>query len=117
MLKKIQLPSFLRPLYKTDLIRIGRDNDGGYLIPKQSLNQTKLLYSFGLSQDWSFEKEFYNKASVKIVCYDQSVNWKFFVKLLLLGNFKSLFKYPQYRAFFNGKDKIHEKNSLLQKEL
>ena len=88
----IQLPKFLCPLYETDLIRIGKDHDGGYLIPKQSLNQTKLLYSFGLSDDWSFEEEFYNKTSAKIICYDHTVNWKLFLKVFL-RDFKSLFKY------------------------
>ena len=75
----IQLPKFFKPLYQTELIRVGRDNDGGYLIPKQSLNQTKLLYSFGLSDDWSFEEEFYNKTNAKIICYDPTVNWKLFL--------------------------------------
>jgi len=107
----IQLPKFFRPLYQTELIRIGRDNDGGYLIPKQSLNQTKLLYSFGLSDDWSFEEDFYNKTGAKIICYDHTINWKFFLQLLL-RDFKNLFKYFKYRAFFDGKNKIHEKKII-----
>ena len=107
----IQLPKFFRPLYQTELIRIGRDNDGGYLIPKQSLNQTKLLYSFGLSDDWSFEEDFYNKTGAKIICYDHTINCKFFLQLLL-RDFKNLFKYFKYRAFFDGKNKIHEKKII-----
>ena len=83
----LQLPKFLSPLYETNLIRIGKNNDGGYLIPKQSLSQTKLLYSFGLSDDWSFEEEFYNKTGAKIICYDPTVNWKFFLKTFFLGIF------------------------------
>ena len=107
----VQLPKFFRPLYQTELIRIGKDNDGGYLIPKQSLNQTKLLYSFGLSDDWSFEEDFYNKTGAKIICYDPTINWKFFLKLLL-RDFKNFFKYFKYRAFFDGKNKIHEKKII-----
>ena len=107
----IQLPKFFRPLFETELIRIGSNNDGGYLIPKQSLNHTKLLYSFGLSDDWSFEEEFYNKTGAKIICYDPTVNWKFFLKLLL-KDFKILFKYFKYRIFFDGKNKIHEKKII-----
>ena len=110
--KVLQIPRFFCPLFKTDLIRIGKDNDGGYLIPKQSLNQTKLLYSFGLSDDWSFEEEFYNKTSAKIICYDPTVNWKFFFKVFL-RDFKSVFKYFKYRIFFDGKNKIHEKKFIL----
>ena len=112
MLKKIILPEFFYPLYETDLIRLGKDNDGGYLIPKQSLNQTKLVYSFGLNDDFSFEKEFYNKTGAKIICYDHAVSWKFFVKSFLLADFKSFFKYFKYKVFFNGKNKIHEKKYI-----
>ena len=111
MLKTLTLPTFLRPLYETDLIRIGRDYDGGYLIPEQSLGQTKLLYSFGLSDDWSFEEMFYNKTSTKIICYDHTVNWKFFFKIFL-RDFKSVFKYFRYKKFFDGKNKIHEKKII-----
>ena len=108
MLNKILLPKFLCPLYETDLVRIGKNNDGGYSIPKQSLSHTKLLYSFGLNDDFSFEEEFHSKAGAKIICYDNSVNWKFFLKKFLLGDFKSIFKYINHRAFFDGKNKIHE---------
>ena len=104
----LQLPKFLRPLYETDLIRIGKDNYGGYLIPKQSLNQTKLLYSFGLSDNWSFEEDFYNKTGAKIICYDPTVNWKLFLKVFL-RDFKSLFKYFKYRVFLMEKIKFMKK--------
>ena len=29
MIEPLQLPKFLCPLYETDLIRIGKDHDGG----------------------------------------------------------------------------------------
>ena len=96
----IQLPKFLCPLYETDLIRIGMDHDGGYLIPKQSLSQTKLLYSFGLGDNWSFEEMFYNKTGAKIICYDHTVDWELFLKKFL-RDFKTFFKYFKYRIFFD----------------
>ena len=66
MTRVIKLPSFLKPTYETDLIRIGQKKDGGYLIPKKSLEHTKILYSFGLEADWSFEEDFYNRTKSKI---------------------------------------------------
>ena len=75
MTRVIKLPSFLRPTYETDLIRVGQKKDGGYLIPKKSLEHTKILYSFGLEADWSFEEDFYNRTKSKIYCYDHTVNW------------------------------------------
>ena len=48
---------------------------GGYLIPKKSLEFTKILYSFGLEADWSFEEDFFKRAKSTIYCYDHTVNW------------------------------------------
>jgi hypothetical protein len=107
MSKKTTLPDFFYPLYETDLIRFGKDNDGGYLIPKKSLDHTKLLYSFGLNDDFSFEKDFYNTTGAKIICYDYAITWKFFFKMLLMGDYKSPFKYLKHKVFFDNKNKTH----------
>ena len=68
MSNNLKLPNFFCPLEETELSRVGKENDGGYLIPKKSINQTKILYSFGLSDDWSFESEFYNKIKPGMNC-------------------------------------------------
>ena len=52
------LPKIFKPKYEYDLLRLGKNNDGGYLVEKESLNLAKSLISFGLSYDWSFEKHF-----------------------------------------------------------
>ena len=105
--KVIKVPSFLKPTYETDLIRIGQAKDGGYLIPQKSLEHTKILYSFGLEADWSFEEDFYNRTKSKVYCYDHTVNWKFFFKLALFRPKKNLFKFFQYKKFFDKKNKFH----------
>ena len=84
MTRTLRLPSYLKPVYETDLIRVGQKKDGGYLIPKKSLESTTILYSFGLEADWSFEEDFYHLTKSKIYCYDHTVNWKFFLKLFLI---------------------------------
>ena len=33
MTRTLRLPSYLKPVYETDLIRVGQKKDGGYLIP------------------------------------------------------------------------------------
>ena len=96
---KFILPLILKPKFETGLIRLGKNNDGGYLIPKKSLNSSNKLYSFGLDDDYSFEKDFYKKTNVEVVCYDKSVNFKFFLKPFLFGHFSKLFKYLGYRFF------------------
>ena len=80
------LPKFLRPKYKTELLRLGRNNDGGYCVPKQSIANSEILYSFGLSDDWSFEEDFSKKNSkTKIYIFDNSVNIKFWIKNFILN--------------------------------
>ena len=68
---KYILPQILKPKFETELIRLGKNNDGGYIIPQKSINSSSKLYSFGLNDDFSFEKEFYKKKNVEVVCFDQ----------------------------------------------
>jgi len=75
-----RLPYFFKPNFKTELIRVGKENDGGYCIPKKSLKNTSILYSFGLGDDWSFEKQFREHSGAKVVCVDYSVTKLFWFK-------------------------------------
>ena len=44
-------PKEFKPIYQYDLVRLGQDNDGGYLVEKNSLLNSKGLISFGLNLD------------------------------------------------------------------
>jgi len=57
-MKKLILPNMLKHKQCEDLIRVGSDNDGGYLISVSDLKKTEALLSFGLDVDWNFEKMF-----------------------------------------------------------
>ena len=66
----------LRPIHVDNLVRIGRPNDGGYVIPKTVFKLCDGLLSFGINKDWSFEKDFSNRnPKANIHCYDYSVNF------------------------------------------
>ena len=39
------LPKNFKPIANYPLVRLGKDNDGGYLINKESIEKTKLLLS------------------------------------------------------------------------
>jgi len=56
--------NFLRPYEIKDLIRIGRNEDGGYIVPKEILNKSNFLLSFGMGSHWNFEEDFL-KYSIK----------------------------------------------------
>ena len=115
----LKLPFFLKPEYETKLIRIGKDNDGGYLISEASLKSSKILQSFGISDDWSFDEDFYNKSKSKIFAYDPDINWMFWTKkffkhlkdtlLFKKKSFKeimNIFSYFKFKKFFNSNNKI-----------
>lgn len=46
----------LRPSLIEDLIRLGRDNDGGYVISERSIRDCTVLIGLGINTDWSFEE-------------------------------------------------------------
>ena len=79
---KAVLPLFLRPIKGADLVRIGRDNDGGYLVDKRSIISSEFLLGFGIYDDWSFEKDFIKYVDVPVVAFDASVGQNFFLKKL-----------------------------------
>jgi hypothetical protein len=66
---------YLRPLVMADICRLGRNNDGGYIVPRSVLALSEYLISFGLSFDWSFERAFkLQKPEIQIDAYDPSVS-------------------------------------------
>tara|TARA_B100001057_G_C22804838_1_gene932957 strand:- start:102 stop:860 length:759 start_codon:yes stop_codon:yes gene_type:complete len=103
------LPNKLKPdgLYK--LIRIGKDNDGGYLVCENSVMSSNILISFGISDDFSFEEQFQKLNDVNIFAYDPTVNFNFFLKkfvhsllkLKFLLFFKHLLNWINFKKFFN----------------
>jgi hypothetical protein len=62
----------LHPIKIDDLIRIGNKYDGGYIISKKMIEYTKILLSFGIRDDFTFEEEFFYKKNIKIYSYDYS---------------------------------------------
>ena len=80
----------------SDLVRLGRDADGGYLLPRAVLEEANGCLSLGLGVEWSFEKAFFElkKDSISpdsIVFYDASIS--------IFGIIKSLV-YMARRTFY-----------------
>tara|TARA_B110001454_G_scaffold182623_1_gene177246 strand:+ start:84 stop:833 length:750 start_codon:yes stop_codon:yes gene_type:complete len=111
------LDKIFKPKHLYELIRVGKNGDGGYLIEKKSLEDSKSLISFGISTDWSFEKDFYDLNPISIHAYDHTITKRFFYILIIkeslkifIGQFKagikSILLYNNYLKFFTG-DKIH----------
>ena len=126
------IPNYLKPYHisLSNLVRLGRKHDGGYVIDKRVINKTNTIITCGLEAEWSFEKEFKKKnKGCNILAFDHTVNKKFwfdrflkdFISLLLLKKIKiyqilEVFKYIEYLNFFNGANKHYIKKIVSKKK-
>lgn len=110
-----KLPHFLSFRSAEDLVRIGREFDGGYLVSKADIENSEVLIGLGVNDDWSFEEQFIAQKDIEVFAYDASVSQKHFFKKFLKSLiradkprlavhwFKTLLK---YRKFFSN-HKVH----------
>lgn len=105
------LPTLFAPKGFSNAKRLGRSNDGGYLIEAEDVKLTKLLLSLGVNDDWSFERDFCEDSGAALIAYDGSVGFYEFLKLAIknlpiLHRPLSVFHYIStaisYRSFFSG---------------
>ena len=92
------LPTCFKPKKKYSLHRFGKDFDGGYLVGKDTILNSDTLISFGINDDWSFEKDFIKKnSSLKTICFDDKPILKFLFKKLIINIvfFLSHFKFKK----------------------
>lgn len=113
---KARLPNFFAIKQATDLVRIGRDYDGGYLVSKSDIEKSDVLLGLGINDDWSFEEDFLSRKKVSIYAYDASVSEKYFFKQLIKSAFRIdnlkffvhwLNVLSKYRKFFSQSNVHH----------
>ena len=77
----MSLPNNLKPKKNYLLSRIGKDNDGGYLVGKKNKTDNINLISLGISNDWSFEDHFLKlHPNTKIFAFDDSLSFIWLLK-------------------------------------
>lgn len=60
-----------QPVYIDDLLRLGKDNDGGYVVPGIAVSSSTALLSLGVNLDWSFEESMLEmRPGLKLLCVD-----------------------------------------------
>ena len=69
-MNSVILPLIFRPFSCEDIIRLGRDNDGGYLVNREDVGKTRKLMSFGIGDDCSFEQDFVDLNLCPVEAYD-----------------------------------------------
>jgi hypothetical protein len=72
------LPKEFKPDGLYDLVHLGKNNDGGYLVCKNSIEVSDCLIFFGINDDFSFEENFKNKKNIPIFAYDSTSTNIFF---------------------------------------
>ena len=112
----------LKPRKKYKLVRLGSLHDGGYLVGENSLKNAETLISFGIEDNWQFEKDFQViNINSKIKCFDDKSIFKYLVKKFII----ELFLLVYYRRlnfikyFENIIDflKIRKKIDFIQKKI
>jgi len=105
------LPKSFKPDGAYELIRMGSDHDGGYLVDPKSIEQSNALIALGIGRNWSFEKDFLERKSVRIHAYDYSIGLGYWIKhflkrvlAVLLGRFSAPFDavklFLEFKIFF-----------------
>jgi hypothetical protein len=89
---------YLQPVQLNDLIRVGNESDGGYLLPNTYLTRIDRLLSLGLGENWTFETELslLNK-NLKIEVYDHTVSIKYFLIKSINGIAKFILRKGSFR--------------------
>lgn len=76
--------ALLQPRAYPGLIRLGRDWDGGYVVPEDQLEACSSLVSLGLSDDVSFDRDFLRHSpTARLVGVDGRVGLGFLVRRFL----------------------------------
>ena len=112
---KARLPNFFSIKQATDLVRLGKDNDGGYLVSQLDIENSELLIGIGISDDWSFEEDFVLRNDVEVIAYDASINFKFWIKRSIIETIKNPFKFYIFQKFFSYKNFFKGKRKHVKK--
>jgi len=71
MLNKTVLPALFQPFHCSDLQRLGKPHDGGYLVNQHDIRKSNTLVSFGVNDDMSFEQQFVDLQGCLGYLYDR----------------------------------------------
>ena len=112
------LPKAFFPKGTYDCIRVGGKYDGGYLVEKKSLHESKALLALGIGTGYTFEKDFLKLNPVPLQAYDVCdpfrVHFRHFVAsvircMLLRASiaraFKALTLFWSFKNLFRGEDR------------
>lgn len=107
----------LAPL-NSDLVRIGRNADGGYLVPRDVLNDVTGCLSLGLGAEWSFESCLVERGEgrvspERIIFFDASISIFGLLKSILYMARRSIYERRIRRPKSERKFRLEDLKRLL----
>jgi hypothetical protein len=82
-------------------VRLGRDFDGGYVLPRQLVKASHALLSLGVESDWSFEEALVAEVpSLEVTCVDGTTSPEI-IRTKLLGELRRAILGFKYNYFFH----------------
>lgn len=69
----VKFLKIFQPFQCDNLVRLGKNHDGGYLVNLNDVNKSTKLISFGIGTDISFEEQFVGFNNCIVEAYDSSV--------------------------------------------
>src|ERR1044072_9726 len=107
------LPASWKPVAAAGLVRLGGRHDGGYVVSRKAVEASDLLLSMGLSDDWRFEEAFRKASGARILCFDHSVDHRFWLlytfKQAIRLRLRQAGRYLAYRRFFASPEVEHRR--------
>lgn len=104
--------------YIKDLVRLGNQSDGGYILSNKIIKKTEFLLSFGLGDNFKFESDLKKRnPRCKIYVYDHTINFFYWIKHFFYWFWKSIrfrkylkfLTFIDYILFFKIKENKHHK--------
>jgi Methyltransferase FkbM domain len=81
----------LRPIEYPDMIRLGTKGDGGYVVPRNQVENCRLLISLGLSDNWDFDREFLAiNPTARVIGVDHTIGKWWFMRRILVYSWKTI---------------------------
>jgi len=108
------LPIEWRPRRLPDLVRVGNEHDGGYVLPARSIAATDVVISLGICDDWSFEEDLCRRnPKARVIGYDPTITRNFWLKRVVshvgaavfrleMRRLGRIFDWFRYKSFFDG---------------
>lgn len=75
-----RLPLAWKPRHRGDLIRLGAEYDGGYVVTETAVRSAAVLVGLGVEHNWTFEEEFHRMTGCAVHCYDHTIGFHEFLK-------------------------------------